>query len=209
MVRSALTSVGNVEGLIAGIGTVVQFLSGAPPLPTWGIYLTSTMTKVVNADSIMAFTFKKMADVPTFQVQGGMLSAYNKVQLPYDAIIRLTKGGSQADRQSLIRQLDAVQASLENFTIVTPEKSYLLANVIGYDLTRKDQGDAYFFSDVQLYIKEVPTTTAVYTTTTVTSTANAVQASAQPPQNNGVLQSSAPSPMAQASALTTIAGLSP
>lgn len=209
MIRSALTSVGNAEGLIASVGTVLQFLAGAPPLPTWGIYLSSTMTKVINADSIMSFTYKKMADIPTFQVQGGQLSAYNKVQFPYDASVRITKGGSQADRQSLIRQLDAVQASLENFTIVTPEKSYLNANVIGYDLTRKDQGDAYFFSDVEIYLKQVPTTTAVYTSITVTPTNNAVQASAQPPQNNGVLQSSAPSPMAQASALTTIQGLSP
>lgn len=209
MVRSALTSVSNLQGLVAGVGTVLQFLAGAPPLPTWGVFLASTMTSVVNADSFMSFTFKKMAEVSNFQVQGGKLSAYNKVQLPYDASIRITKGGTQADRQSLIRQLDAVQASLENFTIVTPEKSYLNANVIGYDLTRKDVGDAFFFSDVELYLKEVPTTSAVYTTTNVTSTANAIQASAQPPQNNGVLQSSAVSPMAQASALTTIAGLSP
>lgn len=209
MVRSSLTSVSNVEGLVAGIGTVLQFLAGAPPLPTWGIFLTSTMTSVVNADSFMSFTYKKMAEVSNFQVQGGKLASYNKVQLPYDSIIRITKGGTQAARQSLIRQLDAVQASLENFTIVTPEKSYLSANVVGYDLTRKDVGDAFFFSDVELYIKEVPATSAVYTTTGTTSTTNAIQATAQPPQNNGVLQSSAVSPMAQASALTTIAGLSP
>lgn len=209
MVRSTLTSVSNFQGFVAGVGTVLQFLAGAPPLPTWGIYLTSTMTSVVNADSFMSFTYKKMADIPTFQVQGGKLSSYNKVQLPYDASVRITKGGTQADRASLIRQLDAVQASLENFTIVTPEKSYLLANVLGYDLTRKDQGDSFFFSDVEIYLKEVPATTAVYTTTNTSSTANALQATAQPTQNNGVLQSAAVSPMAQASALTTIQGLSP
>lgn len=208
MVRSALSSISNVQGLVAGVGTIAQFLAGAPPLPTWGIF-DSNFNSVVTADSFMSFAFKKRTDVPTFQVQGGKLAAYNKISLPFDASIRITRGGTQADRQQLIAQLDALIASLDNFIIVTPEKSWTSANCIEYDLTRKDEGDAYFFSDVELYFQEIPTTTAIYTTTNTTSLANAQQANAQGTQNNGVLNSATPSPAAQSAATTVLAGGSP
>lgn len=205
MVRSSLTSVSNVQGLIAGVQTTIQFFQGRPPLPTWGVF-DSNFKSVVDADSFMSFQFRKEATVPTFQVQDGKLSAYNKINLPFTNSVRITKGGSEADRTSLIRQLDALQASLNNFTIVTPEKSYLNVNCTTYELTRKDKDDAFFFSDVELYFQEIPTTNTTYTTTTTTSTVNAQQPSATPQVGQGVLQSSAVSPAAQAQALTTIGG---
>lgn len=208
MVRSTLTSVSNVQGLIAGIQTTIQFFKGRPPLPTWGVFDTN-FKSVVNADSFMSFQFRKEASVPTFQVQDGKLAAYNKVQLPFTNSVKISKGGSESDRANLIRQLDALQASLDNFTIVTPEKSYINVNCTTYELTRKDKGDAFFFSDVELYFQEVPTTSAVYTTTNTSSTVDAQQASAQPPVGQGVLQSSAVSSAAQTQALTTIGGGAP
>lgn len=208
MVRSSLTSVSNVEGLVAGIQTTIQFFQGQPPLPTWGIF-DSNFNSVVDADSFMSFNHRKEATIPTFQVQDGQLAAYNKVQLPGNESIRITKGGSQADRANLIRQLDSLQASLDNFTIVTPEKSYLNRNCYTYDLVRKDKDDAFFFSDVELILQEVPTTNTTYTTTTTTSTANAQQPSAQPQVGQGVLQSSAVSPAAQSQAIATLGGTLP
>lgn len=205
MVRASLTSVSNVQGLIAGVQTTIQFFQGRPPLPTWGVF-DSNFNSVVDADSFMSFQFRKEANVPTFQVQDGKLAAYNKVQLPFTNSVRITKGGSLADRQNLIRQLDSLQASLSNFTIVTPEKSYLNVNCTTYELMRKDKDDAFFFSDVELFFQEVPVTNTTYTTTTTTSTANALQPSAQPQVGQGVLQSSAVSTAAQAQAITTIGG---
>lgn len=208
MVRSALTSISNVQGLVAGVQATIQFFQGRPPLPTWGVF-DSNFNSVVSADSFMSFQFRKESNIPTFQVQDGKLAAYNKVQLPSTESVKITKGGSKADRAALIRQLDALQASLENFTIVTPERSYLNVNCATYELTRKDKGDAYFFSDVELFFQEIPTTSTVYITTATTSTVDAQQASAQPPVGQGVLQSSAVSVAAQAQALTTIGGGAP
>lgn len=208
MVRSSLTSVSNIQGLVAGIQTTIQFFQGRPPLPTWGVF-DSNFNSVVDADSFMSFQFRKESNIPTFSVQDGKLSAYNKVQLPSPISIKITKGGSEADRANLIRQLNALQASLDNFTVVTPEKSYINYNCATYELTRRDSGDAFFFSDVELFLQEVPTTSVVYMTVDTSSTVNAQQASAQPPVGQGVLQASAVSPAAQAQALTTIGGGAP
>lgn len=208
MVRSALTSVSNAQGLVAGIQNTIRFFQGRPPLPTWGVF-DSNFNSVIDADSFMSFSYRKEANLPTYQVQDGKLAAYNKVQLPFTNSVKISKGGSEADRANLIRQLDALQASLDNFTIVTPEKSYLNVNCGTYALTRKDKGDAFMFSDVELYFQEVPTTSTTYKTTTIISTADAQQPSAQPQVGQGVLQASAVSPAAQAQALTIIGGGSP
>lgn len=205
MVRSALTGISTVQGLVAGVQQTIQFFQGRPPLPTWGIY-DANFKSVVSADSFMSFMNKKEANIPTFQVQDGKLSSYNKVQLPFTNSVRITKSGTEADRQALLRQLDTLQASLDNVIIVTPERSYLNVNCPTYEVTRKDVGDAYMFTDVELYFQEVPTTSAVYTTTNSADTTNAQQASAQPPANQGVVQPAAPSNGAQTQATTVLAG---
>lgn len=205
MVRSALTDISTAQGLVAGIQTTIQFFQGRPPMPTWGIY-DANFKSVVDADSFLSFSNRKESNIPTFQVQDGKLAAYNKVQLPFTNSVRIIKTSTLAGRQALLRQIDALQASLDNFTIVTPEKSYVNVNCGSYEVTRKDKDDAFVLTDVQLFFQEIPTTSAVYTTTNAASTTNAQQASAEPPANQGVVQPSTPSSGAQAQASTVLAG---
>lgn len=208
MVRSAISDISTAQGLVAGIQTTIQFFQGRPPMPTWGVF-DSKFKSVVSADSFLSFSNRKESEVPTFQVQDGKLSAYNKVQLPFTNSVRIIKSGTLTDRQALIRQIENLQASLDNFTIVTPEKSYVNVNCTAYEVTRKDAGDANMLTDVELFFQEIPTTSAVYTTTNPATTTNAQQASAEPPANQGIVQPSTPSNGAQTQASTVLAGGAP
>jgi hypothetical protein len=207
MVRSVLTGVSTAQGLIAGVRQTIQFFQGRPPLPSWGVY-DSNFKSVVTADSFLSFHRKKTANIPTFPVQDGQLSSYDKVQLPGTDTIRIIKTGTLADRKLLVQQVDTLIASLNNFTLVTPEKSYPNVNCYDYDITKSDNKDAYT-TIIDLIFQDIPTTSAVYTTTNVAATTNAVQPSAQPPVNQGVVQPTTPSVAAQAQAIATLGGTLP
>lgn len=206
MLRSGLSTISSVQGVIAGVQNTIQFFGGRPPLPTWGIF-DSKFTSVVSADSILGMNNRKEGNIPNFQVQGGKLAVYNKVQLPFTNMVRISKSGSQQDRQNLLRQLDTLQLSLDNYIIVTPEKTYQNVNCLWYEINRMDKDQAYFLTEIDLFFQEIPTTTAVYSSTPAASTTNAIQPSAQPPVNNGVLASTVVSPAAQATAIAAIPGV--
>lgn len=186
LLRNTLSAVSTVQGLVAGVGTIRQFFAGAPAKPLWGIFNLQQQS-VVDADSFLSFDNTNERNVPDFAVQGGSFASYNKVKLPSRTGVRISKGGTLGDRQALIRQLDALLDSLDTFIVLTPEKSYLSVNMERYTLDRRDKDAAYFFTDVQLYFREIQQVDVVFTNTD-SSTVNAQAPSAQPPVNNGVIQ---------------------
>lgn len=207
MVRSALTDISTAQGLIAGVRQTIQFFGGKPPLPTYGIY-DSNFHSVVSADSFLSFHRKKTATIPTFPVQDGQLATYDKVQLPGNNTVRIIKTGTLSDRKLLVSQVETLIASLANYTLVTPEKSWINVNCYDYDITKSDNKDA-FTTIIDLVFQDIPTVSAVYVTTNAAQTTNAQQASAQPSVGQGVLQSSAVSSAAQAQAIATLGGTLP
>lgn len=186
LLRNTLSTVSTVQGLVAGANTIRQFFAGSPAKPLWGIFNLQNQS-VVDADSFLSFDNTNERNVPDFAVQGGSFASYNKVKLPSRTGVRISKGGTLGDRQALIRQLDALLDSLDTFIVLTPEKSYLSVNMERYTLDRRDKDAAFFFTDVQLYFREIQQVDVVFTNTD-SSTMNAQAPSAQPPVNNGVIQ---------------------
>lgn len=186
LLRNALSTVSTVQGLVAGAHTITQFFAGAPTKPVWGIF-DSNRKSVVDADSFLAFENANETTVSDFPVQAGGFASYNKVRLPARNSVRISKGGSLADRAALLTQLDVLLATTDVFTILTPEKSYPSVNLERFTVMRKDKDSAYFLTDVDLYFREIQVTEVVFTNT-ASSTANAQAPSAQPEVNQGVLQ---------------------
>ncbi len=200
LLRNGLSAVSTVQGLVAGAHTIVQFFSGAPAKPVWGIF-DSTGTSVVDADSFLSFDAGREANDADFQVQDGKFESYNKVVLPGRNSVRISKGGSLTDRANLLRQIDVLFESLDSFYILTPEKTYLNMNCERYTVDRRDKDAAYFLTDVNLYFREVLAGEVTFTNTD-SSTSNAQAPSAQPEINNGVVQPGTPSPVVQSGATT-------
>lgn len=209
MARKALSAVSTVQGISAAIQNTIQFFQGQSPLPVWGIF-DSNNTSVLTVDSILNFSNSKKANIPNFAKQGGKLVVYDKVQLPFDNMVRVSRSGALTDRQAFLRQLDILQESLDTFTIVTPEKSYLNVNCHSYDIVRDGPDGANWLTDVNLFFQEVPVATAVYVTTAgAPDTSNAAQPGAQGVTNQGQQLPATPSNNAQNQVNIVNAGGSP
>ncbi len=100
----------------------------------WGIYQNGKA--VVLADNITAFDYKKDWRVSNYPQEQGAFQSYNKVTMPYDARITMTKGGKDTDRQTFLKQIDTVAASFDLYDIVTPDKIYKNTNVSHVDYSR-------------------------------------------------------------------------
>lgn len=206
LARSALASVSAVQGVVAGISNTLQFFQGQDPGPVWGVF-DSNFKSVVDADSFLAFSNSNPSRLADYPIQDGNFVSYDKVRQPFVVTCRIAKGGSVADRAALLAQLDALKASLQLYTMVTPEKSYLQINMEDYQLVRTKEKGAYFFTELDLFFREVLTQSAVYTTTSsAPDTSNAQAPSAQPPANQGIVAPDAPSAAAQNEATTILSG---
>lgn len=155
---------------------------------------------VIVPDSILDFGYRSDFDVADYPLQDGAFAAYNKVNLPYEASIRMSKGGSEEDRRKFLQQCEDILRTTTLYQIVTPERTYTDVNPIRFEVTRRGANGAYFLTEVDLYFREIRTVVAQYTNTS-TATQNARNPSAQPVDNRGTVAAEQP---AQQPAITGV-----
>ncbi len=187
-------------GTAATSGNLWQSSQSAP---VWGVF-DSNGNQVVAPDSVQEFGWRQENRVPNFPVQAGQFSTYNRVGLPYESSVTLTKGGDLTSRSTFLQQIDALiaQSNINLYTIRTPEKSYLSVTVNRAELARRGKDNAFYF-DVELYFTQVNQVAAQYSTTQ-TATNNASVPSAIPPANQGLNNPQTPTTAVQQSALAAI-----
>lgn len=169
-------------------------------LPVWGVF-DSAGIQVLNPDNIIAFDNRNEWRIPDYPIQAGSFASYNKVIIPSENSLRFTKGGSQADRASFLRQIADIAGDLNLYTIRTPEVTYASVNVMRYEVTRRGSGGAYYLTEVDVYFRQINQVAAQYSTTT---TANAQNPAAKPAVNQGQVQPQTNVPAAVVAAAQTI-----
>lgn len=143
---------------------------------------------VLEPDSFMELKRRSGYAIGTYPVQRGSFADYDKVTKPKEYSVRMVKGGSLEDRTNFEQACDDVAASLELFTLVTPERSYASINVTDIVVSRIETSGANFI-DAELFFREIREVDAQYSSTTAAaSTANAQQPGAIPPQSLGLVQ---------------------
>lgn len=167
--------------------------------PVWGVFDSSNRL-VVNADSVMDFGWRKENRIPNFPIQQGQFGTYNRVGLPFETSVVMSKGGTLAARTAFLQQIDAIvaQQNINLYTIRTPEKSYSNVSVTRAELSRRGKDNAYFF-DVEVYFIEIANVAAQYSSS-ATPLNDALEPSAIPPVNQGLSQPSVPATATQKSA---------
>lgn len=100
----------------------------------WGIYLKGALQ--LAPDSVKSFDYRQASKISDYPQEKGAFQSYNKVATPFDARVELTKGGNQRDRSDFLAALEKAAASLELFDVVTPEKTYISANIERVSLVR-------------------------------------------------------------------------
>jgi hypothetical protein len=187
-------------GTEATAGALWQATQAAP---IWGVF-DSNGNQVVIPDSVAAFDWRKENRIPNFPIQQGQFGTYNRVGLPFESSVMLTKGGDLTSRSTFLQQVDALiaQSNINLYTIRTPEKSYQNVSVTRAELSRRGK-DNFAFFDVELYFIEINEIAVQYSNVS-TPTNNASTPSAQPVVNQGLNNPQTPSTAVQQSALQAI-----
>lgn len=187
-----------IGALAASLPTIIRkFFAPAMPgvlfhaikaAPVWGVF-DAKGNQVISPDSIMDFGFRGEWRVSNYPVQAGQFSSFNKVSVPYETFVRMVKGSTLADRTQFESDCRTVAASMDMFTVITPERSYVGVNGVRLEILRREAKGA-FFIDAEMFFQEIKTVTPQYSTTTTAAanTANAQNPAAVPPQNLGLVQ---------------------
>jgi hypothetical protein len=166
------------------VGAVQKFLGMAANVgPTWGIF-DDKGNLAIKPDSFLDFDQSNDWNLPTFPLQDGEFSVYNKVILPFEASVKISKGGSLQDRKNLLDKLQQIAGDTKIYSILTPEKVYPSVNIRRYVIRRQGRNGAYFFADLEIYFRQINQTTSQYSSTDA-NTANAINPVATPPTNLG------------------------
>lgn len=149
-------------------------VTGRPP--QWGIFKDGKA--VVTADGVSVMEYKKDFDLPTFPIEGGAFSNYNKVELPADISVKFIAGESVANRKALLDSIEAIQGSLDLYDVYMPEKNYISYNVDHVDFRRSLSGGLGIIS-AEVWLREVRITASQTFTDTKTASGAATQSNGQ------------------------------
>ena len=173
-------SANNVTLLVADL---ISLLIGSPA-PQWGIFLDGA--PAFDFNSVVDFTYKQDWTISDYPVEEGGFQSYDKVQLPFDIKVRITSGGSEAERQELLDEVDAAANTLNLYDVVTPEKVYSSCNISHYDYKRTSTNGVGMII-VDLWFIEIRVTATAALSNTQNPT-NAAQ------QSNGTVGTRTPTP---------------
>lgn len=153
--------------------------------PVWGVFDVND-DLVVDADSVHSFGWRQENRMPNYPIQEGAFGTFNRVGLPSETSVVLTKGGSLSDRTAFLEQIDILidRQNIQLYTVRTPERSYFNVSCGRAETARRGPENAFYF-DVELYFIEIAPVAAQYSTV-ATPTNNAKEPSAVPAVNKGL-----------------------
>jgi hypothetical protein len=179
---------------VSGVINTVRLLQAdsislfGPLQGPWGIFDLAG-NPVAIADSVVSLRYKQEWRIPNYPIEQGAFQSYNKVQMPFDVIVKLAKGGSAAARQEFLANIAAAAESLNQYLVRTPERDFPNATIARYDYERTaDSGRGLITVEIGL-IEIRSTAFATFTSTKASSgndpisqgTVNALPAT--PPQS--------------------------
>lgn len=184
-------------GIAAQSGIMGKLLSndvfgllGAALAPTWGIHDKNGKV-ALRPDSVVAFEYRGDSRLAGYPMEQGAFSTYNKVQVPYDIRIRMTCDGSgDMSRDQFLTAMEYLKASLELYTIVTPDNAYTGANLVGFDYQRTSRNGVTLLTVDAIFQEVRETATAVYLNTAEASGADTVNTGTAKPQDVGTTEKS-------------------
>lgn len=161
-----------------GLGNILNGVIGTDPV-RWGIF-DSAGAPIASYDSVYSVHYDNDSKISDYPVEQGGFSSYNKVETPFDAVVALNCGGNDARRSAFQVAIEAARKSLQLYSVLTPEFTYLSCNITGIGFSRECTDGAYIVKAI-LRVREVRQQ--------ATSSFSATQdASAADPQSQGQVQ---------------------
>jgi hypothetical protein len=166
-----LRQIGNIQNTAVLLAADTIEVVGMFQAPRWGIFTASgapafigaqdsgLLAQVISflgptAQSVGAVGFRSEYRISTAPQEQGAFQSYNKVQMPFDGRVTYRVGGTQAQRSSFLQQVIAAEASLDLFSLVTPEITYPSVNITHHDY-RRTASAGLTLIEVDIWVEEV------------------------------------------------------
>ena len=158
--RAGQQAIGAGLAVAAELYQLYKDLKNTPPkypkqkdnFSVWGILYASdekisynvkvrklTGTYALEPDSFVKFEYKKDNKIPNYPIEQGSFQTYNKVSLPYEIKLVVTKNGSISP---FIVKINELVNSTTLLTIVTPDAVYKTTNLIHFDYRKEARNGA-------------------------------------------------------------------
>ena len=107
----------------------------------WAVYDSKGKPYLVP-DSFLGLSYRDSSKVSDYPIEQGGFSSYNKVQEPYMAVVSMAKGGSLSERAQFIDTVKSMKQSTDLYSIVTPEATFINANIEWFEVDRQANSGA-------------------------------------------------------------------
>lgn len=97
----------------------------------WGIFKDGSPALI--ADSVQGVEYSRDYRISDYPQTQGAFESYNKVQAPYQAKVTFLVGNN---RVNFLNQAESIAKALDLFSIVTPEVTYVSANITHFSYRR-------------------------------------------------------------------------
>ncbi|WP_311271087.1 phage baseplate protein [Sphingobium sp. WCS2017Hpa-17] len=149
VMRSAATQV------IAGVGLLSTDSSDVSQLAAsqWGVFKADG-GRALWPDNVVALNYRAEHRIADYPIERGGFESYDKVALPFDATVRMTKGGTIAARVSFLRAIEAIRGDRKLYNVTTPEQTYRNVNVAEVQVDRSQESGAGLII-VDIHLREI------------------------------------------------------
>lgn len=119
-------------------------------LKDWGIY-TKDGGKALDPDTIMSIGYNAEHRIADFPIEEGGFESYDKVAMPFETRVVMTKGGKSEDRRAFLAAVEDLRTDREVYSVATPERTYLSANIARVTVDRsREQGGGLITVEIAL-----------------------------------------------------------
>lgn len=94
----------------------------------WGIF-DENGKDALDASSIVEVEYRNESQVSNYIQERGAFASYNKVDNPYEFTISVAIAENLFNRSRFIQKIEDIRKSLDLFSVVTPERTYLNATL--------------------------------------------------------------------------------
>lgn len=180
----------------------------------WGVFDTDG-NAVLTPDTFLGISYTTASTLAQAPLERGSFTSYNKVGSPFEGVVHLAVGGSQAERENFLADLEKLAADTNLYTLITPEAAYRNCNLERFDYRRTQRNGAGLI-EAHCYFKEirqakgsqysiqssVPEASKTNTTTStgMPDPTNVKAPSAAAPVSQGLVSAKTPSAQAQGAA---------
>ena len=116
----------------------------------WGIY-TKNGTAALVADAVGAVEYSRDYAISDYPQTEGAFMSYNKVQRPYQAKVSYLVG---SNRPGFLNQMEQVLKALDLYSVVTPDVTYVNANII-HGSYRRIASNGVSLIQAEVWVQEV------------------------------------------------------